>query len=150
MKKLFSLIIISMLFFSCKKDEEKVLRSLNIAVVQLLVYPVTNNGNTWDDFSSYPDPYFFFSRVNSSGIEFQSIVWNNAPQNQANWSTDLVCFAGQNATFVFLDEDGANDDLMGSAFLDLDELKANGYPNDYILYGSLGIQIKLTINYIFK
>lgn len=150
MKKLFPLIIISMLFFSCKKDEEKVLRSLNIAVVQLLVYPVTNNGNTWDDFSSYPDPYFFFSRVNSSGIEFQSIVWDEAHQNQANWATDLVCFADQNATFVFFDEDGANDDLIDSVFLDLDELKKNGYPTEFILYGSLGMQLKLTIDYIFK
>ena len=150
MKNTLLLLLLIFSIQSCSKEKENILRSVRITTVQLGTYPVKNNGIDWDAFSSFPDPYFIFTKANVPQSDFQSPVWDEAQQNQAFWSTNIVCFADQSGTFVFFDEDGANDDFMDSVFLDMDELKRNGYPAQMIFTGANGSKVILTMEYTFE
>lgn len=149
MKKVFILLGFAFLLHSCSKEEQKALQSATITLVTLQQYPIQNNGAEWDTFSAFPDPYFTFIKGNSSQSDFQSSVLDDAGQGVAMWQTYLVLFADQSALFTFYDEDGANDDLMGSVYVDTDMMKNEGYP-DHIILENNGCRIDLAVEYIFR
>lgn len=141
-----------LLLISCKKDEktaDKIPVSVTLNSIFLLQYPTTNNGQLWDDFSLYADPYFTITNGQTQSVVFTSSYKDEiAPADGANWTIDFTCLPDEYFVISFYDFDSsANDALIGS-FLWSAYLENEGTP-DIFTINKNGLQIKMLLSYEF-
>lgn len=120
-----------LLFFGCKKNDDDecqptcptgytgcqcettmVPTYIVITKVELLTYPVNNNGKPWDDFSPWADPYFSISNPNSTFFTSEYRTDVNPNTQIAEWVVDVQLLAPNQVGYViqFYDFDSAADD----------------------------------------
>jgi hypothetical protein len=114
---LICVVIFSLLFAACKKDEDdREPTSMIIDKIVLTEFPSSDGEASWDSFSGSPDIYLIISR--GSSVLHYSLTTNNA-NSSTNYSFDLnpsveIFALSEEHSVRLYDEDNlVDDDYMG-------------------------------------
>lgn len=162
MKNTFLLFVMLLAAFSCKKEQKicdpgftgedctQEIKPLSVTLkyVSLTKYPSTNNGETWDDFSLYADPYFIIKNGATQQVVYTSSYQEEVPTTGSSiWQVDLVCSPDSYFIIYFYDYDSANSDEFIGGVIWSAYQEGKGFPTNVILKDG-EMEVSLTLSYV--
>jgi len=139
---------------SCSKDDEpeqRIPKQIIITQVALLNYPPTNNGQPWDDFSQYADPYFQISTLSASDPIYESQRIDDAPfSSPIVWNLYVPMNTTDGYTIFIYDYDsGSFDSKIAAAIINTWLPGDDFYESKIFTDKDNGATIRVEYEYIF-
>jgi len=149
--------------FSCGKDQkicdagftgddcaqEIKPQSVMLNYVTLTKYPASNNGEAWDDFSLYADPYFIVTNGATQEVVYTSSYKEEIlPMASSIWQVDAICSPDSYFVISFHDYDSANsDEYIGGVIWNAYQ-EGQNFPINVILRDG-DMEVSLILSYAY-